>query len=156
LSWSVRWSLDYPVAVVASSACRSHKPEPKPEPEPEIRVALTADGHSSSVLAQRPDVPFAAWASSKAALECLSRYWAMELALPHGLTSNVVALGPTLTDYHAHDPPEMLEELSQLPSAAKRLATPDDIAQIVVFLASDAGRWINGDVIQGNGGMQFS
>ncbi|KND91127.1 Short-chain type dehydrogenase/reductase [Tolypocladium ophioglossoides CBS 100239] len=109
----------------------------------------------SSVLAQRPDVPFAAWAASKAALECLSRYWAMELASAHGLTSNVVAIGPTLTDYHAQDPPEVLKELSELPSAAKRLATPDDIAQIVAFLASDSGRWINGDVIQGNGGMHF-
>jgi 3-oxoacyl-[acyl-carrier protein] reductase len=86
----------------------------------------------------------------------LSRYWAMELGVPHGLTSNVVAIGPTMTDYHAHDPPEVLEELAQLPSAAKRLSTPDDIAQIVGFLASDAARWINGDVIQGNGGMQFS
>ncbi|KAH8698799.1 hypothetical protein BGW36DRAFT_460642 [Talaromyces proteolyticus] len=109
----------------------------------------------SSVLARRPDVPFAAWASSKAALECLSRYWAMELAQPYGLTSNVVAIGPTLTNYHAHDPPEILEELSRLPSAANRLATPDDIAQIVGFLASNAGRWINGDVIQGNGGILF-
>jgi NAD(P)-dependent dehydrogenase (short-subunit alcohol dehydrogenase family) len=107
------------------------------------------------VLAQRPDVPFAAWAASKAALECLSRYWAMELASPHALTSNVVAIGPTMTDYHAHDPPAVLEELAQLPSAAKRLATTDDIAQIVAFLASDSGRWINGDVIQGNGGMVF-
>jgi 3-oxoacyl-[acyl-carrier protein] reductase len=121
-------------------------------------MCTRADGRrdSSSVLARRPDVPFAAWAASKAALECLSRYWAMELAGPHGLTSNVVALGPTLTDYHADDPEHVLEELAQLPSAGKRLATPDDIAQIVVFLASDASRWINGDVIQGNGGMQFS
>ncbi|KAI3545141.1 hypothetical protein CABS01_11803 [Colletotrichum abscissum] len=110
----------------------------------------------SSVLARRPDVPFAAWASSKAALECLSRFWAQELATPHGLTSNVIAIGPTMTDYHAQDPPEVLEELSQLPSAAKRLGTIDDVAQIVAFLASDASRWINGDVIQGNGGMQFS
>ncbi|KAF9769438.1 hypothetical protein IL306_013155 [Fusarium sp. DS 682] len=110
----------------------------------------------SSVLATRPDVPFAAWASSKAALECLSRYWAMELAGPRGLTSNIVAIGPTMTDYHAHDPPELIHELSQLPSAEKRLATPDDVAQIVAFLASDAARWINGDVIQGNGGMKFT
>ncbi|KAG7038469.1 NAD(P)-binding protein [Colletotrichum scovillei] len=110
----------------------------------------------SSVLARRPDVPFAAWASSKAALECLSRFWAQELAALHGLTSNVIAIGPTMTDYHAQDPPEVLEELSRLPSAAKRLGTIDDVAQIVAFLASDASRWINGDVIQGNGGMQFS
>ncbi|RAK79028.1 SDR family NAD(P)-dependent oxidoreductase [Aspergillus fijiensis CBS 313.89] len=109
----------------------------------------------SSVLSQRPDVPFAVWAASKAALECLSRYWAMELASAHRLTSNVVAIGPTMTNYHRHDPPEVLAELAQLPSAAKRLATPDDIAQIVAFLASDAGRWINGEVIQGNGGMVF-
>jgi 3-oxoacyl-[acyl-carrier protein] reductase len=109
----------------------------------------------SSVLAQKPDVPFAAWASSKAALECLSRYWAMELGTARGLTSNVVAIGPTLTDYHTNDPPEILDELAQLPSAAKRLATPDDVAQIVAFLASDASRWINGDVIQGNGGMNY-
>lgn len=110
----------------------------------------------SSVLARRPDVPFAAWAASKAALECLTRFWAAELGAEFHLTSNAVAIGPTMTDYHANDPPELLQELAQLPTAAKRMAYPSDVAPIVAFLASDAGRWINGDVLQGNGGMHFN
>ncbi|KDN69902.1 putative conserved hypothetical protein [Colletotrichum sublineola] len=77
-------------------------------------------------------------------------------SLGHVFHSNIIAIGLTMTDYHVQDPPEVLEELSRLPSAAKRLAMPDDVLQIVAFLASDASRWINRDVIQGNGGMQFS
>jgi 3-oxoacyl-[acyl-carrier protein] reductase len=79
----------------------------------------------------------------------------MELGASHGLTSSVVAIGPTLTDYHANDPPEVLQELARLPSAEKRMATPAHVAQIVAFLASEGARWINGDVVQGSGGMHY-
>jgi 3-oxoacyl-[acyl-carrier protein] reductase len=35
----------------------------------------------------------------------------------------------------------------------ERLGSPQDIAQIVAFLASPAGHWINGQVLRANGGM---
>ncbi len=97
----------------------------------------------------------AVYACSKAALECLTRHWALELGESHGMTANAIAIGIVETHSAADLTAEKRESLLQLPSAAKRLGSVDDVAQIVAFLASDAARWINGDTIAGNGGSMF-
>ena len=50
---------------------------------------------------------------------------------------------------------QIRERIMSITSAAHRLGTGDDLAQIVAFLASDGSRWINGQVICGNGGVTF-
>jgi NAD(P)-dependent dehydrogenase (short-subunit alcohol dehydrogenase family) len=47
--------------------------------------------------------------------------------------------------------PEVVERMSQL-SACKRIADPTDVADVVVFLATDAARWITGAFIDATGG----
>ena len=87
------------------------------------------------------------YGASKAALEALTRSVAIELG-PLGITVNAVAPGPVQTGWIS----DSLERdvLPAIPLG--RLGTPADIADVVVFLASDQARWITGQVIQVAGG----
>ncbi len=94
----------------------------------------------------------AAYASSRAATESFSRVAAIELA-PHDILVNVVS--PGLIDTQPKPlPPVMAEGLGKriptLPLA--RPGEPDEVASVVLFLASDASSYITGAVISVDGG----
>lgn len=92
------------------------------------------------------------YGTSKTALEAMTRAAAIELG-PHGITVNAVAPGPVQTGWIDDTLPDQV-----LPSIPlRRLGTPDDFAQAVAFLLSDAAPWITGQVIQVAGGhaLQF-
>lgn len=88
-----------------------------------------------------------AYGSSKAAVEALTRSIAMEVG--HlGITVNTVAPGPTQTGYIDKE-----LENSVLPSIPLgRLGEPEDIANMILFFASDKASWITGQVIKVSGG----
>ncbi|QWK80721.1 SDR family NAD(P)-dependent oxidoreductase [Ochrobactrum sp. BTU1] len=87
------------------------------------------------------------YGTSKAALEAMTRAAAIELG-PAGITVNAVAPGPVQTGYID----DALEK-QVLPSIPlRRLGNPEDIADAVLFLLSDASSWITGQVIQVAGG----
>ena len=76
---------------------------------------------------------------------------AVELA-PFGITVNMISPGWIPVERHANDPPEqMAGYLATVP--AGRWGIPDDLAGIVVLLASDAGSFISGQNICVNGGL---
>ena len=87
------------------------------------------------------------YGASKAALEALTRSVAIE-AGPLGITVNAVAPGPVQTGWI--DDSLARRVLPAIPLG--RLGTPADIADAIVFLASDQARWITGQVIQVAGG----
>ncbi|MFF0772200.1 SDR family oxidoreductase [Nonomuraea wenchangensis] len=95
---------------------------------------------------------YGAYAASKGAVEAMTLVLARELR-GRDITVNAVAPGPTATDLFLDDKDEAtIERLAKQPPL-ERLGTPQDIAEVVAFLASPAGHWINGQVVRANGGI---
>jgi 3-oxoacyl-[acyl-carrier protein] reductase len=107
----------------------------------------------SSVVGEQGNTGQAMYAATKAGIIGMTKSMARELA-GRGLTANVVAPGFIDTDMTEAalqgDAREAL--LAQIP--LHRVGTPDDIAEAVAFLASDAAGYITGQVLRVNGGLQ--
>lgn len=106
---------------------------------------------SSSVVGLLPP-GYAAYAASKAAVEAMAKILAKELKGMQ-ITANCVAPGPVATEMFFAGKSE--ETVAKLVEACPlgRLGQPDDVAKLVGFLATDAGGWVNGQVIRVNGGF---
>lgn len=89
------------------------------------------------------------WAS-KHALESYSRAAALELA-PHGITVNVVSPGPVQTGWMS---PELEERVLPL-VPLRRVGQPEDVADAIVFFASEQARWITGQLLYVGGGNRM-
>lgn len=95
------------------------------------------------------------YSASKAAIEGLTRALAVELG-PLGITVNGVAPGFVLTEQslsveHSAGPDKMNLAAPFIP--LRRIGQPEDIAEVILFLASDAARYITGQVILVDGGL---
>jgi 3-oxoacyl-[acyl-carrier protein] reductase len=98
-------------------------------------------------------VGLTAYAASKAAIVGAVRTWARELG-PRGITANAVAPGLIDTETTRIVPARELEaSLRRLP--ARRLGTPEEVAAVYLFLASDLASFINGAVVAVDGGLQL-
>jgi NAD(P)-dependent dehydrogenase (short-subunit alcohol dehydrogenase family) len=95
----------------------------------------------------------AAYAATKGALDAATRSLAMELG-PQGIRVNSVAPGVVDTDLWARNKaiPGVVEQI-EAQTALRRWSVPDDIADVVVFLASDAARFVTGETLCADGGM---
>jgi 3-oxoacyl-[acyl-carrier protein] reductase len=91
------------------------------------------------------------YASAKAAVSMLTQYIAKDTG-PHGITANTIAPGTTLTERVKNlltpDKIEMFTKACPL----GRLAQPEEISDVITFLASDESRYITGATIDVNGG----
>ena len=92
-----------------------------------------------------------AYVASKAGVIQLTRYLAQELG-PHGVTANAIAPITTLTPRVAALRTEAEVERIAALVPLKRLAEPEDHAQAMLFLASDAASYLNGVTLDVNGG----
>ena len=104
----------------------------------------------SSSLSRFPGFGFSAHAAAKSAMDGIAKVMAMELG-PSGITVNVVGPGLTITDATAGQPKEVHEQVAAI-TPLRRLGMPDDIAGVVLFLASSLSDYLNGEYIPVTGG----
>jgi 3-oxoacyl-[acyl-carrier protein] reductase len=116
-----------------------------------LRPGGTLITFSSSVLALAFPT-YAAYSASKGAVEAMTLVLARELR-GRDVTVNAVAPGPTATELFLDGKDqETIDRLAKQPPL-ERLGQPEDIAEVVAFLASPAGHWVNGQVVRANGGI---
>ncbi|MGD0125331.1 MAG: glucose 1-dehydrogenase [Terriglobia bacterium] len=94
----------------------------------------------------------AAYAAAKGGLLTYTKGLAKELA-PHGIRVNGIAPGIIATPYHErYSPPEVFERfIASIPLG--RAGTSEDVADVIVFLASPEARYMIGETVEVNGGL---
>ena len=106
----------------------------------------------SSAAARRPTLrsPIA-YGAAKAGIELLTRQLAAELG-PSGIRINCIAPETILTERNLSQiPPDLREQLAR-EHPVRRLGTPEDVANAVLYLASEASGWVSGVVLDVAGG----
>ena len=107
----------------------------------------------SSVMGLMGNAGQANYAASKGGVIALTKSVAKELA-SRGVTCNAIAPGFIETDMTAKLPEKLKAEyVAQIP--AKRVGQPQEVAQLALFLASDAASYITGAVIPVDGGISM-
>ena len=88
------------------------------------------------------------YAASKRALVSYTQTAAAEMG-KYGITANIVCPGATQTGYISPENEEKLASQTRL----GRVGQPEDIADVIVFLASEQARWVTGQLIYVSGGF---
>lgn len=106
----------------------------------------------SSTAGQRGEAFYSHYAATKGAIISMTKSLAAELG-PRGITVNCVAPGWVITDMAADalDDPKERRKIKLL-NPLGRVATPEEIAGPVLFLASDLASHVNGEILNVNGG----
>ena len=95
---------------------------------------------------------YAVYVATKAAVEALTHVMSKEMR-GRNITVNAVAPGPTATElFLKGKSPELIDQLAKM-APLERLGQPEDIANVVAFLAGPDGGWVNGQVLRANGGV---
>ncbi len=123
------------------------------------RMAAKAGGkiiNISSVHEELPFPHFASYCASKGGVKMLNRNLSIELA-PLGITINSIAPGAIETPINKNllnDPAKLGALLENIP--LKRLGTPDDVANMAVFLASEESNYATGTTFFVDGGLTWN
>jgi NAD(P)-dependent dehydrogenase (short-subunit alcohol dehydrogenase family) len=108
-----------------------------------------------SSLGARAHVPnLSAYTSTKGAIDTLVKQFAAELG-PRGIRVNAVAPGVIETDMSSFAKTDAGRDFTLSLQALKRIGQPEDIADVIAFLASDEARWITGTTIAVDGGSKL-
>lgn len=107
----------------------------------------------SSVLGQRPGKNMATYSATKYAVIGFSKSMALELG-PKGIRVNIVCPGPIETPSNADvvAGPDAVKDMATRISLG-RLGNPEEVAEVVAFLMSDKASFMNGSVVEVNGGV---
>jgi 3-oxoacyl-[acyl-carrier protein] reductase len=108
----------------------------------------------SSLAAHASVGALSAYAATKGAIDTLVKHFAAALG-ERGVRVNAVAPGVVETDMSKFAKTDAGRDFTLSIQALKRVAQPDDIADAVAFLASDASRWVTGDTLRVDGGSKL-
>ncbi|KAF7960762.1 hypothetical protein EAE96_000435 [Botrytis aclada] len=125
----------------------AQKSVPHMAPGSRIILFSTTQCHASTVTPQ-----YLTYIMSKGAIEQMTRALSKDLARKD-IMVNAVAPGPTATElFFRGKSDQLLKTLAGL-NPQDRLGEPDEIAEVVAFLSSEASSWVTGQTLQVNGGM---
>jgi NAD(P)-dependent dehydrogenase (short-subunit alcohol dehydrogenase family) len=125
---------------------------------PHLKAAGGAIVNVSSTFGHKAAPALSHYAASKAALEHLTRCWALELA-PDAIRVNAVAAGPTETEFLTErmrltaEQAEHVKDQERRTIPLGRRGTPEDVAPWIVLLASPDAAWVTGQVVTVDGGL---
>jgi len=105
----------------------------------------------STVYTDKPNLNLIHYTTAKAALEGFTKSLALELA-PKGIYVNMVSPSVISTELTS-DIPEKVKLITIAQTPLRRLATPEDVAGAISFLASDKSNFMSGETIRLNGGQ---
>jgi 3-oxoacyl-[acyl-carrier protein] reductase len=108
----------------------------------------------SSLAAYSAVGQLSAYAATKGAVAAMVKHFAAALG-PKGIRVNAVAPGVVETEMSSFTKTEAGREATLGMQALKRIAQPDDVGGVVVFLASEEARWVTGDTIHVDGGSKL-
>jgi NAD(P)-dependent dehydrogenase (short-subunit alcohol dehydrogenase family) len=121
-----------------------------------VPVMIAGGGGSiinmSSGSSRLGDTERSAYGASKAGVNALTLYTATQYG-PVGIRANAILPGLVLTPAAASNLPGDLREIIESNVLTPYVGGPDDVAQLVAFLAADESRYITGQLIPINGGM---
>jgi 3-oxoacyl-[acyl-carrier protein] reductase len=109
---------------------------------------------TSSLAAHASVGALSAYGATKGAIDTLVKHFATALG-ERGIRVNAVAPGVVATDMSSFTKTDAGRDFTLSIQALKRLAQPDDIGDVIAFLASKESRWINGDTIRIDGGSKL-
>jgi NAD(P)-dependent dehydrogenase (short-subunit alcohol dehydrogenase family) len=121
-------------------------------------LPILGDGSSvvfvSSLAAHASVGELSAYAATKGAVDTLVKHLASAFG-ERGIRVNAVAPGVVQTDMSGFTKTDGGREFTLSLQALKRLAQPEDIGDVIAFLASSEARWITGDIVRVDGGSKL-
>ena len=125
---------------------------------PHLKESKGSIVNISSTYGSKPSASLSHYGASKAALEYLTRAWALELA-PMGIRVNAIAVGPTESEaltgmmgLSAEQAEAVKQhEREQIPLGRRGL--PEEVARWIISLASSGNEWVTGQVFGVDGGL---
>lgn len=108
----------------------------------------------SSLAAKSAVGTLSAYSATKGAIDTLVKHFASALG-ERGIRVNAVAPGVVPTDMSSFAKSDEGRDFTLSIQALKRMATADDIADVITFLASAASRWVTGETLHVDGGSKL-